>query len=264
MALACCAVFTSCDQENEGALYTANFQNISFEQEAPNTVTTSEESIVVPVRLTRSIAKGEYTANFEIESENEGIFSVESNSVTFNDGEGVAFINLTASNLEKGADYACTIKLSEEAVATADTITKNQITETLIKIHSDYIWVAAGTCKFIDWSFCEDEENGDSVEGVKIEHGEGSNVYRIVDPYKTLYGGSVPAGNITFTMDDDGTVQITNGRHAAAFGYTFYYDYVNYGAYCNVERDGNHYIVNHLLLAGSSLYISAIEFIWEH
>ena len=264
MALACCAVFTSCDKENEGAIYTTSFQNISFEQEEPNTVTTSEESIVLPVRLTRSIASGEFTASYEIESEDEGVFSVDGNSVTFKDGEGVAFINLKASNLKKGADYACVLKLNDAAVATADTITKNQITQTLITVHADYNWVAAGTCKFIDWSFCEDEENGDSADGVVIENGEGSNVYRIINPFPAVYGSSAGTGNITFTLDEDGSIELTNGRHASAFGYTVYYDNVNYAGYCNTEHEGNHYIVNHLLQAGSSLYISSFEFIWKH
>lgn len=263
MALACCAIFTSCDKDNEGAIYTTSFQNVSFEQEAPNTVTTSEESVVVPVRLTRSIASGAYTASFEIESEDNGIFSVDGNSVTFNDGEGVAFINLKASNLVKGSDYACTITLSGDAAATADTITNTQITQTLIKVHSDYNWVAAGTCKFIDWNFCEDEENGDSAEGVLIENGEGSNVYRIVNPFPAVYGSSAGTGNITFTLADDGNIELTEGRHAAAFGYTVYYDTANYAGYCNTSHEGNHYEVNHLLLAGSSLYLGSFEFIWD-
>lgn len=264
MAIALCGLMTSCDTDNIGAKYNPSFQNVSFEVEKASTITTSETTITVPVRVTRSLTSGSYTANYTLTSENEGVFSSPDNgAVTFAEGSGVAYINLVASNLEKGKDYSCKIALSEKDVATTDTITKTQVTETIISIHADYNWVAAGTCKFIDFNFADDEENGEAVDGVKIENGEGSNVYRIIDPYRTLYGSSVAAGNITFTQNADGSIQLTNGRHCTVGSYTIYSDNVDYGAYCYVENVGNHYAVNHLLLAGTSLYIGYFEFIWN-
>ena len=44
------------------------------------------------------------------------------------------------------------------------------------------------------------------------------------------------------------------------WGYKCYYDTEDYGAYCFIEKDGNTYGVNHLLVNGSSLYIGYFEF----
>lgn len=261
-AVILCGLMTSCNTDVEGIKYNPEFQNISFEQDKSNTVT-SQTSVTLPIRVIRSIKSGAYTANYTLASETEGVFSTtESGTINFADGQGVAIINLVASNMDKkGADYVCKLTLSDKDIATADTITKSQVSEMTITIHTEYNWIAAGTCKFIDYSFADDETNGEAADGVKIVNGEGTNVYRIVDPYKTLYGTA--AGDITFTQNADGSIQLANGAHCTVGSYTIYSDNVNYGAYCYCVNEGNYYGVNHLLLAGTSLHIGYFEFIWN-
>jgi len=182
MAIALCGVMTSCNKDNVGAKYTPNFQNISFEAEEASPITTAETMLTVPVRVTRSIAKGEYTANFTLKSENTGVFSTSDNgAVTFADGQGVAYINLVASNLVKGEDYSCTITLDEKEVATADTITKTQIVETVVSIHADYNWLEYGTGFYSSPDWWEEEYD------VDIMKAEGANLYKIKDLFAKGY-----------------------------------------------------------------------------
>ena len=53
---------TSCDQENEGAIYNSAFNNVSWEQDEIET-TTAEEEIVVPVMITRNHKAGALTSH---------------------------------------------------------------------------------------------------------------------------------------------------------------------------------------------------------
>ena len=53
----------SCDKENEGAIYTSAHNNVSWEQKAMET-TTAEESIVVPVMITRNTKAGALTVSY--------------------------------------------------------------------------------------------------------------------------------------------------------------------------------------------------------
>ena len=103
---------TSCETKVEGPIYTPMSQNVSFETAKPATVTTSETSVTIPVRVVRATTTGSLTANYTATASDEGIFSDSGNgSVTFADGEGVAIITVNANNLEKGKDYTYTLTL---------------------------------------------------------------------------------------------------------------------------------------------------------
>ncbi len=263
LAVVLLGVLTSCNTDVEGVCYSPMGANVSFETAKPSTITTAETSLTIPVRIIRSTTAGSYTANFTAEASEDGIFSNDANgSVTFAEGQGVAVINVIANNLAKGVDYTYTLKLSENEKAAADTITKTQNLETVIKIHSDYNWVSGGTCTFVDYTFSE-SENGDAARNVPIRHAEGTNIYEIVNPYMTVYDDSDGVGNIPFTLNADNSISFADGTIANIFGYGIYFDAANYPDYCNVTQNGNVFQVNHLLLAGSSLYIGAFAFQWN-
>ena len=195
LAVALLGGLTSCNTDVEGDCYTPMGQNVSFETKAPSTITTSESSLTIPVRIIRSIAKGSYTANFTAEASDEGIFSTSGNSVTFADGQGVAEIVVNASNLAKGKDYTYTLTLSAADQATADTITKTQNIQTVIKIHSDYSWKALGKGHYSSPEWWEEEMD------VNIEQAEGTNIYRIMDLFEAGY-------HIQFIIGSDNVVTV--------------------------------------------------------
>jgi len=252
---------TSCETKVEGTMYTPMSQNVSFETAEPATVTTSETSVTIPVRVVRATTTGSLTANYTATASDEGIFSDSGNgSVTFADGEGVAIITVNANNLEKGKDYTYTLTFGAAEAATADTITNSQNLQTVISIHSDYNWVSAGTCLFVDYTFAEDN-NGTAKDGIAIRHAEGTNLYEIVDPFYALYGKS--GDNIPFYLNPDNSIKFDEGVIAEFSGYGIYFDTENYPDYCNVQQNGNIFQVSHLLLQGNSLYTGAFAFQWN-
>ncbi len=268
LAVAMLGVMTSCNTDVEGVTYSPMGQNVSFETSAPSTVTTSETSVVIPVRIVRSVVANEYTANFTTKASEEGIFTNDANgAVKFEAGQGVAIINVKADNLAKGVDYTYTLKLSEAEVAGRDTITNTQNDSIVIKIHSDYNWVSGGTCTFVDYTFSS-SDNGSAAKDVSILHAEGTNLYRIVKPFIAVYGAS------SFSSDtgidffyENGTINFgtTDGYIYVVFDDANNYGYWNtddYADYCTVSANGNVYEVNHLLVYNSKLYTGAFAFQW--
>lgn len=272
LAIAILGVMTSCDTDVEGALYSPMSQNVSFETKNPAAVTTAETSVTIPVRITRSITTGTYTANFTAVASEDGIFTNDADgAVTFADGQGVAIINVTASNLAKGADYTYTLTLTDAEVATADTITNTQNITTTIKIHSDYNWVSAGSCTFVDYTF---SENGDAAQNVSIQYAEGTNIYRIVKPFIAVYGegpdGFTTDTGIQFTLNDDYTINFIAGNEDvicelsdATDKYSFCWVPGYIGSYCILDCDGNVYEAEMLGLVNGEGYYTGFAFAFE-
>ena len=102
LAVILLGALTSCETDVKGdVMYTPMGQNISFETAKPSTITTSQSSLTIPVRIIRSLTSGSYTANFTAEASEEGIFSISNGtSVTFAEGQGVVVMEVTASNLD--------------------------------------------------------------------------------------------------------------------------------------------------------------------
>ena len=267
LAIAILGVMTSCDTNVEGVTYSPMSQNVSFETKAPAAITTSESSITVPVRITRSITVGTYTANFTAVASEDGIFTNDANgSVTFADGQGVAIINVTADNLKKGADYIYTLTLSDADEATADTITNKQNITTTVKIHSDYNWISGGSCTFIDYTFSD----GDKAQNVPIQHAEGTNLYRIVKPFIAVFGGGSEGfttdTGIQFTLNDDYTINFVVGADdiiCEADQYTFCWPAKYVGSYCILNCDGNLYEAEMLGLVDGEGYYTGFAFAFE-
>lgn len=196
LAVILLGVLTSCETEVKGdAVYKPMGMNVSFETAKPSTITTSETSVTIPVRIIRSLTNGSYTANFTAEASDEGIFSTDITSANFAEGQGVVNMLVTASNLEKGKDYTYTLTLSPADVATADTITKTQNVSTVITIHSDYTWKKLGKGHYSSPEWWEEELD------VEIQQAEGTNIYRIMDLFEKGY-------NIQFTIGSDNVVTV--------------------------------------------------------
>lgn len=252
---------TSCNTDVEGVIYNSPTENISFTSAEPATISTDQESVTVTVRITRADTKSAYTAHYTTEASDEGIFSDDCNGVVnFAQGQGTAIVNVTAANLEKGMDYTYTMTLSEADVAQADKTLDNQIVQTVIKIHSDYNWVDAGSCTFVDYCF---SSSGAAAREVPILFAEGTNLYRIVTPYQAVYGSSddsIPEdNNIEFTLDSDGEISFEDGFLDTLGDWGdgvvgIYYNAAKYPDYCNVARDGNIFTVKHLVAEGDNLY----------
>ena len=253
------AGLTSCDQENVGAIYEPTVANITFMNGSLSTLT-DQTSIEVPVAISRSLTDGEYTAKVTLSDESEGV-NLKSEQVTFANGEGIAYATVVVTGMEQGNEYKGTLTLSDADAATVNTEFGEQITTATVTVMCDYNWVSAGTCTFYDYTFGD----GEVGENVKIEHGEGSNVYRIISPYCIVYPeDGAPAHNITFSLNNDGSISMKEGDWFTLWGYGFYYDSADWGSYCFVTNDGNLYDVNHLLkVNGAVTYTAEFKFEWH-
>jgi len=268
LAVAMLGVMTSCNTDVEGVTYSPVGQNVSFETSAPATVTTSETSVVIPVRIVRSLTADEYTANFTTEASEEGIFTNDANgAVKFEAGQGVAVINVKADNLAKGVDYTYTLTLSEADVAGRDTITNKQNASIVITIHSDYNWISAGSCTFVDYTFSED---GQAAKNVPIQQAEGTNLYRIVQPFMAVYGkgksGFTTDTGIQFTLNDDFTIDLVaddDNIVCTADQYDFCWVPKYVGSYCVIQCNGNVYQASMLGLVDGAGYHTGFAFAFQ-
>lgn len=261
------SLLTSCNQDNEGAIYRPYTQNVSFEVEEPGQVLANTSSVEVPVRLIRSDKSESYTAHYSLDVSEEGIFSTDGNgSVTFEPGQSIAVVTVKANNMQMGNEYECTLTLSEADIALADTILNNANYKTVVSVMCDYNWVSAGTCKFIDYTFSD----GDSADGVAIENAEGTNLYRIVEPFISVYGkgadGFEKESGIEFYLNSDYSITYKVGAGdivCTADGYSFVWLDKYVPDYCYSVNEGNYYEASFLGLVNGEGYYTGFAFGFE-
>lgn len=193
LAIMAGGLFTSCDTDNEGAIYNVYTPNVSFETDEAETLV-SESSTDVKVKLVRFGTSGEYTVHYTGTADTEGIFTDEnSGTVTFQNGSNTAYVTLKAANMEKGNTYTYTMTLSDEDIATADTIIGNPVQKIDVVVTCDYTWELFGTGVF---------SSPEAMEGAWKQ-----KIYRAKEE-PTLF--KLPATgyeyDLKITIKDDGTV----------------------------------------------------------
>ena len=261
------AGLTSCDQENEGPIYEGSaMPNISFVSRAFN-AETEDNSIVVPVQLSRTYSTDAYPTTVTMTDATENI-KLTSNQVVFAAGEETATIYVEVTDLDWGDLESCKLNLGEADVNSANPF-DNPIHVATVSVKKPRL-LDAGTCTFTDYTWGDDDGNPMTAYEVPIINIEGSDRYRIISPlyyvYKDdpTYGPTVDTSNFEFHLLDDGGAKVDNGTPLNYWGYLAYFDSTNYGGYCFVGNDGNTYDVNFLLLAGSSLYTGGhFVFVWD-
>jgi|GEM_PF-1223048 len=215
---AAAALLTSCDQENEGAIYEPTFQNVSFVTSGQS-LQTSESTLTVPVELSRAITNGTYTANLVFDDGGSGA-TLSSNSVTFGNGEGMATAYVNFSNLTPGDTYTVTLQLDDATAATADTITKSQVaTKTTVTVSCQYTWTAVATGTYTYAQFFEGDDSGLTL----YQADQNSKVYKI-----TNWGYGV---DFQFSFNDDGTITVADqpiGYVHSSYGAVYVCDLVDY------------------------------------
>ncbi len=142
LAVAIMGGLTSCNTDVEGEYYHTGLDNVSFDVASKAlSVPVEESTATIPVTVTRGNITSAYTVHLETEASAEGIFSNDANNtITFEAGQGTTTFNVKAANLEKEVPYTYTLKLSEADIATADTITKSQISTITITVQREGDW----------------------------------------------------------------------------------------------------------------------------
>ena len=263
---------TSCDKENEGAIYNSAFNNVTWEQDEVST-TTAETNLTMPVMITRNHKDGALTVDYTVESSDPEVLSDDCNGkVTFNDGEASTFVNVKATNMEKGETYTYKMKLADDVVADVDTNFNNVNQEVTITIVSDYTWLAAGTCEFVDVNLFGD--NVASEDAVPVFNAKENPVlYKIPNPWPLVYTAPddvkyfAESSDIKFTLNADYSAgeMMCHGNDVGA--YWIYYNpaHASLGENCWFANDGNVFTCSYVLAQGSSVvyYPAYFQFTWD-
>lgn len=263
---------TSCDKENEGAIYNSAFNNVTWEQDEVST-TTAETNLTMPVMITRNHKDGALTVDYTVESSDPEVLSDDCNGkVTFADGSGSAVVNVKATNMEKGETYTYKMKLADDVVADVDTNFNNVNQEVTITIVSDYTWLAAGTCEFVDVNLFGD--NVASEDAIPVFNAKENPVlYKIPNPWPLVYTAPddvkyfAESSDIKFTLNADYSAgeMMCHGNDVGA--YWIYYNPANasLGENCWFANDGNVFTCSYVLAQGSSVvyYPAYFQFTWD-
>lgn len=197
LALFAGLALTSCNTDNEGALYHPSVQNVSFEASAPAQITVSSSSTEIPVRLVRAQTTDAYTAHYTL-TDPKGIFTdANGGQVTFERGMAEAIVTLKANNMEIGNAYSATLQLSKADVEQADTLTNSAIAKTTISVMCDYNWISVGKGHYDSPEWWEDSYDVNIV----LAEGTSPKLYKIIGLFEAGY-------DIKFTISDDNKVNV--------------------------------------------------------
>lgn len=169
MLLSLC-VFTSCEQENEGAIYDANNQGLSF------TFNTFEFSApannpVISVPVYRAVAGEAYTSSITVSTSAPGVIAPSSVSFAAGEQETTIDINL-GQELGVGVIASIAITLNEADASVGG------VSETSVSAYKEYVFESLGMGTFQDNFFFG------KVYNVEIQKAQGFDRYRVIDPHK--------------------------------------------------------------------------------
>lgn len=163
-------VFTSCEQDNEGAIYDANNQGLSF------TFNTFELSApannpVISVPVYRAVADEVLTSSITVSTDAPGVTAP--SSITFAAGEQETTIDINlGETLGVGEVVDITITLNETDASVGG------VAETVVSAYKEYVFVSLGMGTFQDnWAL-------GGTYSVEIQKADGFDRYRVIDPYK--------------------------------------------------------------------------------
>lgn len=194
LGLALIAVgLTSCDTENKGAIYEPTVANVSFMTTEQSTLTKSN-NLTVPVAVSRATTNGVATYAITITDASAGV-TLKEQSVSFEAGDGMAYVDVEFANMAPGQEYHCTLNLSPEATATANPDFGEQITSTVVSVMCDFDWEDLGN------GFYSSPEWWGEEFYVPIIHAKGSNIYRMIGLFESGY-------DIEFTIESDNKVYV--------------------------------------------------------
>lgn len=169
MILSLC-VFTSCEQDNEGAIYNADNQGVSF------TFSTFELSApannpIVSVPVYRAVAGDVLTSSITVTTEAPGVTAP--SSISFAAGESQTTIDINLGDqLGVGQIVEITVKLNDADASVGG------IAEATVSAYKEYVFESLGMGKFQDnWAL-------GGTYSVEIQKAQGFDRYRVMDPYK--------------------------------------------------------------------------------
>ena len=266
---------TSCDKENEGAIFGSGANNVSWETNKVDIVTDDSE-VEVPVKISRTNKSGNLTVNYTVKASTDGIFSDDcKGTVTFADGEIMKLVNVKANIKEKGQKYTYTMTFDDATKGDIDQAYSRNLAQEIKISVLQYSWVDAGTCTFIDAVFYDNAVTVPDVQIIRAKESKNPYIFRIVKPYQKLaeYNNFeedieffADAEDIEFYLNEDGSPNSIKETITIVPGDVNFYFYTTggYAGYCKFNYKNGMFIVNHLLdWFGDGPYLGQYAFIWD-
>jgi hypothetical protein len=253
-------LLSACEQE-VGPLYEAPSANtLSFASDKYQSKWTPSDSddalstTSIQVELRRGSSEG--ALNVPLTFVAPTAFTIGAESAHFDAGETRSLITINfpaVKEWSKGSTYNMSIAIDSTSLAITG------IAKINISLAFDYVWVAAGRVSLLDNTFTEE------TYPVDLQKAEGTNMYRLVDPFDTGTGQY-----LSFKLDEQWNAlqdEMPNGLYdLVANGYQFYWHSNYVGPYCNFFNTANVYTLQFLILnvATDVLYTGGeIIFTWE-
>lgn len=186
--VAIAALLSSCNQDNEGAIYNSSNAGVSFSASTLASVAVPASKPIVTVELFRGTkadaVSGKVTPQFVLKDskgkDSLGVISgVTVTDYNFAAGETKTTVNVDLSPIEVGEVYTLKLSLPEEVSSIGGVKT------TQIKVSKAYEWKSLGTGTFTDAFVTGSDANPDGVTAnVEIMKADGFDRYRVMNPYK--------------------------------------------------------------------------------
>ena len=185
-------VLVSCDKENIGTLYEPETSYVAFSTEiVPENILSAENNYSVNVQITRSDLNMPTTAQVSLEMNDNinGVFGLESTSVSFAEGEGKAYakivplVDLSQIDVSKVYEFKLTLE--------GDNVSEFY-NQTTYRASFLLTFEPIGTGTFSSEFFGDDWT-------VQVEKAAEADVYRIIDCYTEGY-------NISFSVDNENNI----------------------------------------------------------
>ncbi len=185
LVVAMAGLFVSCDTENEGVIYTAENEGVTFASSALQGVEVPASNPLFTVDLLRGDTKnalsGSVSAkgtivvgeNADGEPITQNIEGIKVSNYSFAPGENITSVNVDISPLPVG--YVMTLTLTIDDEKNVAVSGKKAAT---MKCSKAYEWKSLGKGKYIDnWVECQTE--------VEIFKADGFDRYRVMKPYES-------------------------------------------------------------------------------
>lgn len=185
--------FVSCDQENIGTIYEPDGPYVAFSSPiVPENILTEDNNFSVNVQIVRSNLDLPTTAQvvLEMNDDIEGVFDLENNSVTFEDGKGTANIKIVPVVDPSIIDVTKTYEFNLTLVGAN---VSELFNETTYKASFPLTFVSIGTGTFSSEFFGSDWT-------VEVQKAEEADVYKILDCYEEGF-------DIIFSVDENNNIR---------------------------------------------------------
>lgn len=221
-------VLASCDNENVGALYDdGGVTKYAFASAKHNVDMVVEQAGVIAVPVYRTTTKGASSVSVSMTASEAvaAVFSIDNTSVTFKDGEAVAYVNVLYPDIETVSpttSFTFKITIADEAV-----VSPAKIKEVEVKTGRKLTYEAFGVGVFESEFFEEAWEQ----PILKAKEGE---VYKLPGLYAANY-------DFVFAINADNTITVgkqETGYKSATYGMVSFDPNTSAGVVIGSTKDG--------------------------